>query len=608
MADSIIGKFVDEVGIVSLPALVHYDITKYLPQSDFGLIIITGRHPAANDLGYPIPIGDLLEEEAMNLLFHRTNRERTHANIEDARMICCHLSCLALAVDQAGAYIKSTGIDLSLFIEHFNDQQENIMAWSPPLKNYKRLDSAAPDHEIAFTVSTTWELSCNRISGSKEIIEAKRHFLLLSAFFTGNCIGESIFRQFFKKNSQRPSWINMFQDHETLKWNSSAFLAVITELRGLSLFQSNSVSSRGVVYSFHPMTRKWALYRQSRIESYLPYHSDHLFLITFVPEQIESCFLNCEKFVSGLQALGTFRHRKIGYIMALFFTLRGKFDESELLFKRIVLSAMRDDQILWLESVCGLSAVLTKSSRFQEVIELLTEALDSLPGPPFGTQCECRLLCFLALVYQETADSVPGESGKLYEACTLLEKVLAINKKEFGKNSLKYRQNLTILASLYSDIPGFMDLAQNSVVETLDLLNKQKMMMGSESQRLGIAHYADKVLVSIICKKKDYDNAEVIQTDIFSRYITELGENNFETMLAKLKLSVIWKFQGRHRNALDSQRELLRQIEQHFGGEYLLETCIGKELCYTLRKIGREVQANEVRKEYHLQTDAPAPD
>ncbi|TGO30743.1 hypothetical protein BPAE_0003g00270 [Botrytis paeoniae] len=181
MADSIIGKSVEEVSIASLPASVRneietwkepwllvfdnfddpadYNITKYLPQSDFGLIIVTGRHPAANDLGYPIPIDDLLEEEAINLLFHRTNQERTHADIGDARKIYCHLSCLALAVDQAGAYIKSTGIDLSLFIENFDKQQENIIAWSPPPKNYKRLDPAAPDQEIALTVSTTWELS-----------------------------------------------------------------------------------------------------------------------------------------------------------------------------------------------------------------------------------------------------------------------------------------------------------------------------------------------------------------------------------------------------------------------------------------------------------------
>ncbi|TGO37691.1 hypothetical protein BHYA_0091g00230 [Botrytis hyacinthi] len=62
------------------------------------------------ELGYSIPIGDLLEEEAMNILFHRSNQERMHENTEDTRKICCHLSCLALAVDQAGVYIKSTGI------------------------------------------------------------------------------------------------------------------------------------------------------------------------------------------------------------------------------------------------------------------------------------------------------------------------------------------------------------------------------------------------------------------------------------------------------------------------------------------------------------------
>ncbi|KAM0153993.1 hypothetical protein ACHAQE_007413 [Botrytis cinerea] len=222
-AESIIGKSLKKVNIASFPTLARdrietwkepwllvfdnfddltdYYITKYLPQTDFGLVIITDRRSAANDLGYPILI-DLLEEETINLLFHQTNKERAYANIKYARKICCHLSCLVLAVNQAGAYIKSTGINLGLFIEHFNEQQENVMAWSPPpLKRYKRLDPAFPDQEIALTISTTWELSYNRISGSKEIVEAERHFILIGALFDSNRIKENIFQQFFERTS-----------------------------------------------------------------------------------------------------------------------------------------------------------------------------------------------------------------------------------------------------------------------------------------------------------------------------------------------------------------------------------------------------------------------
>ncbi|KAF7887297.1 hypothetical protein EAF00_009591 [Botryotinia globosa] len=358
-----------------------YEITKYLPQSNFGLIIVTGRHPAANDLDYPTPIDNLLEEEAMNLLFHRTKKERTHANVEDARKICCHLSCLALAADQAGAYIKSTGIGLSLFIEHFDKQQENIMAWSLPLKNYKRLDPAAPDQEITLTVSTAWELSYNRISGSKEIVEAKRHFLLISAYFGDNCVDEYVFRQFFETNSERLSWINMFQDQETHKWDSSAFLAVVTELRDLSLFRSNSVLLQGAVYSFHPMTRKWALYRQSRTEKqHLALEAmDILINSNFdtpadenlvnpptgkKPHSLphtESCFLSCEEFVSESQAIGISGPRKIGYTLAGIFLRHGHWGRSELIFKRLRLCPMKDAPKIWIYSLCGLSVVLKES-------------------------------------------------------------------------------------------------------------------------------------------------------------------------------------------------------------------------------------------------------
>ncbi|KAI9643876.1 hypothetical protein NHQ30_007227 [Ciborinia camelliae] len=54
-----------------------YNINQYLPPSDYGFMIITGRHPAANALGSSISIGDLLECEAVDMLFHRIKREKS---------------------------------------------------------------------------------------------------------------------------------------------------------------------------------------------------------------------------------------------------------------------------------------------------------------------------------------------------------------------------------------------------------------------------------------------------------------------------------------------------------------------------------------------------
>ncbi|TGO37692.1 hypothetical protein BHYA_0091g00240 [Botrytis hyacinthi] len=100
---------------------------------------------------------------------------------------------------------------------------------------------------------------------------------------------------------------------------------------------------------------------------------------------IESCFLNYEEFVSESQAIVTFRNRKTGYNLATFFSSYGDLNRSELLFKRIIFYSVENDPKLWIKSLRVLSVVLIKSSRFQEAIELLTEALNSLPGPPLGT-------------------------------------------------------------------------------------------------------------------------------------------------------------------------------------------------------------------------------
>ncbi|KAF7883638.1 uncharacterized protein EAF02_005558 [Botrytis sinoallii] len=195
----------------------------------------------------------------------------------------------------------------------------------------------------------------------------------------------------------------MFQDQETHKWNSSAFLAVVTELRDLSLLRSNSVSSQGVKYSFHPMTRKWALYRQSRTERQdlaleamdilinsnfdvlssngILAHWQVIRMKQILPHT-ESCFFNCEEFVSESQAIGTFRNRKTGYNLAAFFSEFGDLDRSELLFKRILLYPKEKDPELWIRSQKCLSMVTDVSSKFRKAVELLSEALDldSLPA------------------------------------------------------------------------------------------------------------------------------------------------------------------------------------------------------------------------------------
>jgi len=120
-----------------------------------GRVLITSR--LANFAGHfdPLELDVLRIEDAVAFLLERTDRRR-HKTPDDAataRQLAVDLGRLALALEQAGAYVAKLGISFSRYRELWQDNWDKVAGWSDErITKYPR------------AVAVTWQTSVNQLT------------------------------------------------------------------------------------------------------------------------------------------------------------------------------------------------------------------------------------------------------------------------------------------------------------------------------------------------------------------------------------------------------------------------------------------------------------
>ncbi len=122
------------------------DLMRYLPAAGSGQIIITSRLSVWDGMAKTLHVDvfqkDEKQDESVEFLLKRTGQN----DREGAANLARELGDLPLALEQAGAYIKETGISFSDYLDRFKKDRKKLLGHGK-LLNY-------PD-----TVATTWEIS-----------------------------------------------------------------------------------------------------------------------------------------------------------------------------------------------------------------------------------------------------------------------------------------------------------------------------------------------------------------------------------------------------------------------------------------------------------------
>jgi hypothetical protein len=132
-------------------------LTLYFPAGDRGDILITSRNPACcqyNTVGSK-EIRRLSGDDSVLLLVKTAHGDTTLADkvYKDGKKVVQALGCLALAIAQAGAYIRETSCSLKEYFELYEKRQKELLGYLPKHTgtNY------------GFTVYTTWQVSLDMI-------------------------------------------------------------------------------------------------------------------------------------------------------------------------------------------------------------------------------------------------------------------------------------------------------------------------------------------------------------------------------------------------------------------------------------------------------------
>jgi hypothetical protein len=131
-----------------------------LPRVLRGQVLVTSRDASWNSQAKLIELDLLSPEEAIRFLLHRTDSVDQQAAAEVAEL----LGYLALALEQAGAYVRETRISLADYLERLHRFPSQTLAKGRPR-----------DRNPADTVATTWQVSLQRVGrtpGSVALLEA----------------------------------------------------------------------------------------------------------------------------------------------------------------------------------------------------------------------------------------------------------------------------------------------------------------------------------------------------------------------------------------------------------------------------------------------------
>ena len=400
-ADASVRLVIDELSRWQIPWLIVFDnfdqpdafkgrsIKDYFPRGKKGRILFTSRHAGARGLGHLITVTSMSENEGLELLLRRSRNNKNDDNSVVGKEIVRRLGCLALAIDQAGAYISARSLSLSLFIDHYSNRREKVLKETPAVWDYTR-KLGNTETETSLSAFTTWEMSFEQIGGDDNNKRTKEHLLTISAFFDNKDIFEELFKVYFEL--KRPGWMEPFNNNRT--WSTYEFQDVLAELSNLSLLQILKTGPLGSHFSLHPLIQDWMKLRLSPRDRKTSATEAISILAAFIDAKdavklalqskqtivshLDASVQNDVSFLTHEDGLGTqyLIHATLSF--ASFYQSQGRYTEAERLYRRALAGNEKQlgpDHPDTLRTVHGLAIVYDHQGRYTEAEQLYGRAL-----------------------------------------------------------------------------------------------------------------------------------------------------------------------------------------------------------------------------------------
>ena len=573
-------------------AFTSRPIREFIPISETGYILFTSRHEDSSRLGRCISLSRMTEGESVDLLLQ--GPASTPKENSEGVKVAATLGNLALALDQAGAYIRSRELPLNQFVAHYKKRKRAVLEEIPDEWEYRR-NKENSDKEQCLSAFTTWEMSLDLIKGSPKEKRRKVDFLTLAAFLDPQHISERYFRA-YDTIDDGIEWKSLFRNVE--KWDSDRLGDLLAEFRRLSLIEVLNRHDNEHAFSIHPLICDWMKFRKgaetrSRIveltnmlATFLETHNfDDLSLEVNqeTTRHVEAWVEANENILQdSYETILTMPRRSIGLFASLYQS-QGRYEEAGRLYRRGLegweekLGPKHPDTLATVE---GLALVYRSQGRYEEAERLcqrVLEAREEKLGPKHPHTL--RTVQNLAVVY--------WNRGRYEEAERLYGRVLEGMEDKLGLEHPETLRTVQNLAVVYWN-QGRYEEAEQLFRRALEGWEEKLEPNHPETLR------TVEGLALVYWSQGRHDEAEQLFRRALEGWEEKLGPKHPETLRTVQNLALVYWNQGRYEEAEQLYRRALEEWEEKLGPKHPDTLRIVQNLALVYRGQGRYEEAERL--------------
>lgn len=515
-----------------------------------GKFLITSLRPSGwSDQFRVLPLGSLDQEDATEILLQRAGRVWTRGSSEfsAAQGVCESLGHLALAVEQAAAYISGSGIPVADYRQLLNERPAETFA------------ARAEGVSAARTIARVWSITLDRLDETPLAAEVLR----LMAWLDGGSIPRRI-----------------------IAASSSDSLGITEAIRRLTAFSlihhlpEGAVGVHSLVQSLYRSRDDSDSHRAGELTDVGRLHANHT-LLRLVPEDdahLPSTWAEWREILPHIEALARHSDRIRSVPTALLMNAAGGYALHQgmvslaiSLFDGAVeqlrtIRGERDE--LTLVCLSNLAGALEDAGRLREAVELYERAVEIRSSTLGDEHAD-------TLASRSNLASAYEASGDLERAIPMLEQVVADRERVVGRDHPSTWISQNNLAYAYG-LAG-KPTAAIPIFERV-LADRRRALGPSNPYTIATRHNLAQVLVEAGAVERAAAAIELALDDA----VSSLGENSPITLSIRDTLGHVRIAEGRLDEAIEA-REIALAVRVRVLGVDHPETLVSQNnLAHTL--------------------------
>ncbi|KAH8822492.1 hypothetical protein DL96DRAFT_1684203 [Flagelloscypha sp. PMI_526] len=488
-------------------------------------------------------------EDATELLLRGVDVQKSSKIQELALKIVHELGYLALAINQARAFLASGLCTLDEYLPIYTKNHKTLMED----KSIQTTD------EYEYTVYTTWTISFNKLSPAAaqlfELLSHMHHESIPCRLF------EEAWRTFEKEvdNAIPPIVVSFLSGFTTVDstWDVLRFRKLIREILSFSLFEFNTISCS---VSLHPLVQQWAQHHSQHRRHIIPAaqtlvslatprgdsSEDYALRISLLPHLRESTKSGVQLHYSLLPRAGNLAHWHLGENHNAL-----KLTQEVLELKKQVLGNEHPDTLMIMSN---LAVVQSNLGQHRDSLKLNEEVLEVrkrlLRNEHPGT---LTTMSNLALVQSNL--------GQHRDSLKLNEEVLEARKRVLGN---EHPSTLTTMSNL-AVAHWYLGQYQDAMKLNQEVLELRKRVLGDEHPDTLTTMSILTIVYSDLGQHRD---ALKLNEEVLELRKRVLGNEHPGTLIAMGNLAVVHKRLGQHRDSLKLNEEVLEASKRVLGNEH----------------------------------------